>query len=163
IATSVVDSLCQLGLLESTTDEIAISALGECVARHGVDPVAMAKIVANLPPNPCYQHVLETVCGCSEFDDLRITVGQKGVLNELNKNACLRFKVASRIDSVQHKVFILIQYGLQRQTLPSSKYSSGLASDMGRALGLAYGPAMCIRDAYASQGNTSGVLASATL
>ncbi|KAJ2804996.1 hypothetical protein H4R20_002280 [Coemansia guatemalensis] len=67
------------------------------------------------------------------------------------------------VETVQHKVLVLIQYGLQCRPLPSTKYSSGLAQDMGRALRLAWSPAICIRDAYASRGDTDGVVASTVL
>ncbi|KAJ2614925.1 ATP-dependent DNA helicase MER3 [Coemansia sp. RSA 1365] len=48
---------------------------------------------------------------------------------------------------------------LESRSLPSTKYSSGLAQDMSRALRIAWSPAICIRDAYASCGDTEGVVA----
>ncbi|KAJ2451340.1 ATP-dependent DNA helicase MER3 [Coemansia sp. RSA 2336] len=66
---------------------------------------------------------------------------------------------------VEDKIFILIQassniditYGLERKPPPTSKYSSGLANDINKALSTAYGPIMCIRDAYAQFQDSKGV------
>ncbi|KAJ2848032.1 ATP-dependent DNA helicase MER3 [Coemansia brasiliensis] len=50
-----------------------------------------------------------------------------------------------------------VKYGLERKPPPSSKYSSGLATDITKALSIAYGPIMCIRDAYAQLQDSKGV------
>ncbi|KAJ2781643.1 ATP-dependent DNA helicase MER3 [Coemansia javaensis] len=116
-----------------------------------------------LESSPSYRDVLETVCKCSEFGGLRITAGQKSMLNEMNGSAPHALQIHGRISTIAHKVFVLLWFGLQRKPLPQSTHAAGLSKDMGSAFVLARGPAMCIRDVYADRGDAKGVLASSTL
>ncbi|KAJ2009229.1 ATP-dependent DNA helicase MER3 [Coemansia thaxteri] len=80
---------------------------------------------------------LDAICNSGEFDELRITTGQKGVLNELNKSPWIKYKVKGRVQA--------------------SNNSLRLSLDMNRIVQIAYGLAMCAREWYAERGDVLGV------
>ncbi|KAJ1815212.1 ATP-dependent DNA helicase MER3, partial [Coemansia sp. RSA 2675] len=92
---------------------------------------------------------LEVICRCGEFEGFRITAGQKGVLNELNKSPWVRFKLKDRVQTIGDKVLVLLQHGLNCKSLPDSNHAPGLGYDMSRIIQIAQGLAMCIRECYA--------------
>ncbi|KAJ2722063.1 ATP-dependent DNA helicase MER3 [Coemansia sp. Benny D115] len=149
------------GLLSDTASvTVTMTVTGSCIAKHEVDPMRMSRMLADerLPPGPTYEHLLRIVCGCGEFDSLRIATGQKSVLNEMNKGQFLHARVQNRVQTVYDKVLILVQYGLHCRPIPSGKYAAGLNQDINRALRIAYGPAACIRDHYAERRDVQGTV-----
>ncbi|KAJ2029066.1 ATP-dependent DNA helicase MER3 [Coemansia sp. S610] len=93
----------------------------------------------------------------------RITAGQKGVLNELNKSPWVQFKLKDRVQTIGDKVLVLLQHGLNCKSLPDSNHAPGLGYDMSRIIQIAQGLAMCIRECYAERGDVAGVTNSATI
>ncbi|KAJ2036924.1 ATP-dependent DNA helicase MER3 [Coemansia sp. S2] len=87
----------------------------------------------------------------------RITAGQKGVLNELNKSQWVRFKLKDRVQTIGDKVLVLLQYGLNCRSLPASNHAPGLSHDMGRIIQIAQGVAMCVRECYVESRDVAGV------
>ncbi|KAJ2753734.1 ATP-dependent DNA helicase MER3 [Coemansia pectinata] len=130
-------------------------SLGGCMAKHRVNPIRMADIASNLPDNPSYQQIMEAICSCGEFDDFRITVGQKGVLNELNKGQWVRFKLKDRVQTIGDKALVLLQYGLNFRSLPASNHAPGLSHDMGRIVQIAQ--AKCAEDSSALLQQIDGI------
>ncbi|KAJ2448631.1 ATP-dependent DNA helicase MER3 [Coemansia sp. RSA 2424] len=164
IAEREIARLEAAGLLSVTRDgRLAVTVLGGCMAKHKVDPIRMADIASKLPKSPSYQHILEAICGCGEFDNFRITAGQKGVLNDLNKSPWVRFKLAGRVQSIGDKVLVLLQYGLSCKSLPASNHAPGLGNDMNRIIQIAQGLAMCARECYVERGDVAGVANSTIL
>ncbi|KAJ2859709.1 ATP-dependent DNA helicase MER3 [Coemansia aciculifera] len=90
-------------------------------------------------------------------------LGQKGVLNELNKGQWVRFKLKDRVQTIGDKALVLLQYGLNCRSLPASNHAPGLSHDMGRIVQIAQGLAMCVRECYVERGDVAGVSNSVTL
>lgn len=160
IASQEIDRLCNAGLLEASSGSecLAPTAVGECVTKHKVEPLLMANVMQSLPLEPSYQQLLEIISRSGIFADFKIISGQKGVLNDLNKDPQIQHKLAGRVQSISDKVFLLLQYKLACKPLPLGKFSSGLGNDMNRIIQLSYGPAMCIREGYVERGDVVGTL-----
>ncbi|KAJ2669394.1 ATP-dependent DNA helicase MER3 [Coemansia spiralis] len=159
LAEMEISQLSDYFLLElSNNNTFALTDSGKCVAKHRVHPIRMAKLLAEIPANPTYRQILEFISSSGEFEDLQITIGQKSILNSMAKSQYVQFKLAHKVDSVKDKIFILLQYGLQCQPLPSSKYAAGMSLDMNRAVQLARNPAMCICEYFTLQNDFQGVI-----
>ncbi|KAJ1900803.1 ATP-dependent DNA helicase MER3 [Kickxella alabastrina] len=166
IAAKHVGVLVQAGLLVEETQSplqlhgrLGLSVLGRSVAKYEVDPIRMAQALSagQLPSSPSRRQIFETVCASGEFGNLKITAGQKGVLNEMNKSPWLRFKLSGRVQTIRDK------FGIQCKPVPSGKFAPGLSQDMSRVIKLAYGPAMCIRDCYAERDDAQGVISATVI
>ncbi|PIA14860.1 P-loop containing nucleoside triphosphate hydrolase protein [Coemansia reversa NRRL 1564] len=62
IVSKELHCLCQAGMISFTNHVYNTTALGECVAKHNVDPIPMADILANLPQSPSYYQVDKKAC-----------------------------------------------------------------------------------------------------
>ncbi|KAJ1679991.1 ATP-dependent DNA helicase MER3, partial [Spiromyces aspiralis] len=52
---------------------------------------------------------LEQMCKAAEFQDYRIAMGEKGLLNELNKDPAIRFPLQRKVKDISDKIYILTQ------------------------------------------------------
>ncbi|ORX66508.1 hypothetical protein DL89DRAFT_306116 [Linderina pennispora] len=153
-----ISALTRTNLLTEVDGGIGLTDIGKCVAKYRVNPIAMAKMLEAMPEEPSYQQIFEGICGSDVFDDLKITAGQKGVLNGMSKAPGLPLRLKGRIQDIRDKVLVLLQYRLLGKDIPYTKYSAGLSRDMSRAIQMALGPAKCIRDYYADKRDRDGII-----
>ena len=102
------DILKQNGFITMDNDgAMQTSVASRTMSRYYIKFPTMLRIVGT-KTSCSLKEVLELLCSAEEFDDIRFH-GDKTALNDLNKNADIRFKLVGRVKEVKDKVFILIQ------------------------------------------------------
>jgi hypothetical protein len=71
---------------------------------------------------------MEAFCKAEEFGEIRFHQ-DKGLLNELNKQPGIRYKIKGRISTVDQKVNMLIQCSIGNVTLPDQKKTHSMVND----------------------------------
>ncbi|KAI9015488.1 hypothetical protein DFJ74DRAFT_680316 [Hyaloraphidium curvatum] len=92
-------------MLESTE-------LGPIMAKFYIRFETMVEI-CKLKPGSTVKDVLDALSKASEFNDAtRMNMGDKGILNDLNKKHGLRFPLKTKVKTLDHKISLLIQAAL---------------------------------------------------
>lgn len=66
----------------------------------------------NKSPKEATKYLFLLLCSSNEFESFRLEQGQKALLNELNKNPLIKFKLPNKVKNVQDKVCVLLQAAL---------------------------------------------------
>lgn len=90
------------------SDECSPLRLSKLMAQHYIlfDSMEHMKTVTDAEDQ---NDLLYRICASPEFDTLSIRQGEKKLLNELNKNGELTYKIKGKAKTTQDKVFLLLQ------------------------------------------------------
>ncbi|XP_071524400.1 uncharacterized protein [Panulirus ornatus] len=119
-----VNALAQVGLIVLSEVDVKATPPGRLMARYCVSFTTM-KTFIQLRGDESIKELVETVCACREFWDIKVRMSEKRVLNELNKSqaSSIRFPIKGRIKTREHKINCLVQATLGCQNIVDSGLS----------------------------------------
>ncbi|KAJ1915480.1 ATP-dependent DNA helicase MER3 [Mycoemilia scoparia] len=154
----VIDDLEGAGLIQQnkTYKSLIPLELGKSMARYYLRFTTM-KIVKGLPENPTFQQILEAMCKAEEFSEWRVAMGEKGLLNELNKHIAIKYPLKGKVKDVADKMYILFQCNMGGIDIKDSPAAPGINRSMGQIFQHGLRVTKCIIEHYSNKGDVQGI------
>ncbi|XP_068236442.1 probable ATP-dependent DNA helicase HFM1 [Palaemon carinicauda] len=118
LCTREINGLARAGLIELDEMDVKPTTPGKLMARFCVSFNTM-KTFLQLRGDESLKELVEILSSCREFNEVKVRMSEKRVLNELNKSAgsSIRFPIAGKIKTREQKINCLIQAVLGSQTI----------------------------------------------
>ncbi|CEO98245.1 hypothetical protein PBRA_006359 [Plasmodiophora brassicae] len=130
-----VTLLAEAGMVNvmANTTGLMPTKLGNIMARYYLQ-LETAKALTSIRGDIDLGGMLRAICTSAEFSDLRIRLGEKKVLNAANKPETIRYPFKDKVKTLEDKIFVIIQVGLQKGPTTSPFESFQLDKDTASAI-----------------------------
>ncbi|KAJ1658682.1 ATP-dependent DNA helicase MER3 [Dispira simplex] len=134
-----------------------LEELGTAMARYYIVFTTMETIIDSKAKANA-SDILKVLSQAQEYSELRFQVGEKSVLNELNKHVLIKYPVKGRVRTIDQKVYLLFQIYLGNLNVANAKIGFQMQNEMHFVVQQAYRVLKCFTEVTVSQRDTESVL-----
>ncbi|XP_059489970.1 probable ATP-dependent DNA helicase HFM1 isoform X2 [Neocloeon triangulifer] len=100
-------ALSSCGIVVMNGNNVEPTDAGKIMAKYCLSLQSMKLFIENVTSGMSIEEFLQVLSKCEEFKEYQLRVVEKRTLNELNK--AIRFKISGKVQSLESKVFVVIQ------------------------------------------------------
>ncbi|KAJ1961373.1 ATP-dependent DNA helicase MER3, partial [Dispira parvispora] len=134
-----------------------LEELGTAMARYYIAFTTMETIVDS-KEKANNSDILKVLSQAQEYSELRFQVGEKSVLNELNKHVLIKHPVKGRVRTIDQKVYLLFQIYLGNLNVTGAKISFQMQNEIRFVVQQAHRVLKCFMEVTVSRQDTESLL-----